>query len=80
MERNRPKHKRYWNYYKTSKGNLSFQLSKLRDSGYIKIDKSFRGNYPLTKCFITSKGINAYQKYMNNLQDYFKKSNPEKED
>ena len=59
---------------KTSKGNLSFQLSKLRDSGYIKIEKSFRGNYPLTKCFITPKGLNAYHDYVDVLSDYFNRT------
>ena len=62
----------------TTKGNLSFQLSKLRDNGYIKIEKSFRGNYPLTQCFITSKGLKAYKEYVDNLSEYFKKSMPDK--
>ena len=55
----------------TTKGNLSFQLGKLRDTGYIKIEKSFRGNYPLTKCFITTKGIKAYHNYIKTLNEYF---------
>ena len=58
----------------TSKGNLSFQLSKLRDNDYIKIEKSFKGNYPLTKCFITAKGIKAYHEYVEALSDYFNRS------
>lgn len=56
----------------TSKGNLSFQLSKLRDSEYIKIEKSFRGNYPLTTVSISSKGIEAYERYIDHLEDYLK--------
>jgi len=58
---------------KTTKGNLSFQLNKLKEAEYIKIKKSFKGNYPLTTCQITDKGINAYEKYVNTLEDYFKK-------
>lgn len=58
----------------TSKGNLSFQLSKLKAEGYIRIKKSFRGNYPLTKCFITKKGIDAYRNYVNTLSDYLRHS------
>ena len=57
----------------TTKGNLSFQLSKLNDIGYIKIIKSFKGKYPLTTCQITEKGINAYEQYVNAIEEYFKK-------
>jgi DNA-binding transcriptional ArsR family regulator len=57
----------------TTKGNLSFQLGKLKEAGYIEIHKSFRGNYPLTTCSITSTGINAYEKYVNTISEYFKK-------
>ena len=58
----------------TTKGNLSFQLSKLRDSGYIEIEKSFRNNYPLTTVKITSVGIDAYERYIETISDYFKLS------
>ncbi len=64
---------------KTSKGNLSFQLSKLKEAGYIKIEKSFRGNYPLTTCTIEEKGIDAYENYVTAITDYFKNyKKPEK--
>ena len=56
----------------TTKGNLSFQLNKLKDAGYIQIIKSYKGNYPLTICEITEKGIKAYEQYINALEDYFK--------
>jgi len=56
----------------TTKGNLSFQLSKLNEADYIKIVKSFKGKYPLTTCSITQKGINAYEKYVNAIDEYFK--------
>jgi DNA-binding transcriptional ArsR family regulator len=56
----------------TTKGNLSFQLSKLKEAAYIDIKKSFRGNYPLTTCKITEKGIIAYEIYVNSMADYFK--------
>jgi len=57
---------------KTTKGNLSFQLNKLKEAGYIKIKKSFKGNYPFTTCRITDKGIDAYEVYVNSISDYFK--------
>ncbi|MDD4032949.1 MAG: transcriptional regulator [Bacteroidales bacterium] len=56
----------------TTKGNLSFQLTKLKEAEYIDIRKSFKGNYPLTTCKITEKGIRAYETYVNDLDDYFK--------
>ena len=59
----------------TSKGNLSYQLHKLKEAGYIKIRKSFRGNYPLTSCMITDKGIDAYEKYISAISEYFKNYN-----
>jgi len=56
----------------TTKGNLSFQLNKLKEVEYIEIRKSFRGNYPLTTCEITKKGIDAYEIYINSISEYFK--------
>lgn len=59
----------------TTKGNLSFQLSKLNEVGYIKIKKSFRKNYPLTTASITEKGILAYEYYVNSISEYFENRN-----
>ena len=56
----------------TTKGNLSFQLSKLKEASYISVKKSFRENYPLTTCKITKKGIEAYEVYIHSLEEYFK--------
>ena len=56
----------------TTKGNLSFQLTKLEEAEYIIIKKSFKGKYPLTTCEITEKGIKAYETYVNSIDDYFK--------
>lgn len=57
---------------KTSKGNLSFQLNKLKEAGYIEIKKTLKGNYPLTLCNITDKGIDAFEEYVNSISGYFK--------
>jgi DNA-binding PadR family transcriptional regulator len=57
----------------TTKGNLSFQLGKLRDAGYIEIRKSFRGNYPLTTCEITDKGAEAFETYIRSISEYLNK-------
>ena len=63
---------------KTTKGNLSFQLNKLKEAGYIIIKKSFKGNYPLTTCEISEKGIDSYEVYVNSISDYFKEFNKSK--
>lgn len=51
-------------------GNLSVQVQKLKDAGYIEVDKKFKDNYPLTTCKITSKGIDAFDEYVKALQEY----------
>jgi len=57
----------------TTKGNLSFQLNKLKDAKYITIKKSFRNNYPLTTCAISETGITAYEKYIEAITSYIGK-------
>jgi DNA-binding MarR family transcriptional regulator len=54
-------------------GNLSVQLEKLSEAGYIVIEKSFKGKRPLTTCKITRKGIKAFEEYVSNLKDYIRK-------
>lgn len=51
-------------------GNLSVQISKLKEAGYIDIIKQFHNNYPQTICKITSIGITAFEKYVEALQQY----------
>lgn len=51
-------------------GNLSVQLNKLKDVGYIDITKQFKDNYPLTTCRISPKGIDAFDQYVKDLQQY----------
>ena len=54
-------------------GNLSVQLDKLSEAGYISVEKSFRGKKPLTTCRITRKGLKAFEEYVNNLKQYIDK-------
>ncbi len=56
-----------------TRGNISVQITKLKDAGYIEVNKSFRNNYPLTTCKITNKGIEAFEKYVQAIQGYLKK-------
>ncbi|MBL7875183.1 MAG: transcriptional regulator [Cyclobacteriaceae bacterium] len=53
-------------------GNLSVQLDKLSEAGYLSIEKSFKGKKPLTTCRITKKGLKAFEEYVNSLKDYIK--------
>lgn len=53
-------------------GNLSVQIQKLKDAGYISVKKKVKENYPQTICKITSKGIKAFEVYVKALQDYIK--------
>ena len=54
-------------------GNLSVQIQKLKDAGYIKVIKQFKDNYPQTICRITPKGLEAFEIYVRSLQDYIGK-------
>ena len=56
-------------------GNLSIQITRLREAGYITVTKKFRKNYPLTLCKITPHGRQKFAEYINALKDYL---NPEK--
>ncbi|MCU0370934.1 MAG: transcriptional regulator [Bacteroidales bacterium] len=56
-----------------TRGNLSVQISKLQEAGYIDVKKSFRNNYPLTTCKVTQKGIDAFEKYVRALQGYLQR-------
>jgi DNA-binding transcriptional ArsR family regulator len=53
-----------------SAGNLSVQINKLKDAGYIDVIKQFNNNYPQTICKITDAGMNAFESYVNALKSY----------
>jgi DNA-binding transcriptional ArsR family regulator len=55
-------------------GNLSVQITKLKEAGYIEVTKKFSNNYPQTLCKITSLGRQRFIEYVNALKDYL---NPE---
>jgi DNA-binding transcriptional ArsR family regulator len=54
----------------TTQGNLSAQLKKLSEADYIRIEKTFKGNYPLTTCSITDKGKTAFEGYVETIKKY----------
>jgi DNA-binding transcriptional ArsR family regulator len=51
-------------------GNLSVQIQKLKDAGYIDVVKQFKDNYPLTTCKITQNGVEAFESYVKALGEY----------
>lgn len=53
-------------------GNLSVQVQKLKDAGYIDVIKQFKDNYPQTTCKITPDGVLAFENYVKALQEYLK--------
>ena len=53
-----------------SAGNLSVQIQKLKDAGYIDVIKQFKDNYPQTICKITREGVKAFENYVKSLQSY----------
>jgi len=57
---------------KATSGNLSVQIDKLNEAGYIGVQKTFQGKMPRTVCKITPKGVAAFDEYVKNLQEYIK--------
>ena len=55
---------------KAAAGNISIQIKNLQDAGYVKVEKTFKNNYPNTTVSITSKGIKAFDDYVKNLKKY----------
>ena len=43
-------------------GNLSVQIDKLAEAGYIQIEKGFAGKKPRTVCRITPEGKTAFER------------------
>lgn len=57
-----------------TRGNISVQIKKLEEAGYLAIKKSFRDNYPLTTYMITAAGKTAFENYIKTLEAYIKKA------
>jgi len=56
------------NALKLSDGNLSIQIRKLEEAGYIKVEKKFVGRKPRTFCKITRKGQKAVINLIGKLE------------
>jgi hypothetical protein len=57
-------------------GNLSVQITKLKEAGYIEVTKKFNKNFPQTRCRISQLGRGKFVEYVDSLKDYL---NPEKQ-
>lgn len=51
-------------------GNLSIQIAKLSEAGYIEVDKSFNNKRPKTTCRMTDAGREAFGRYVQALKEY----------
>jgi hypothetical protein len=55
-------------------GNLSVQIQKLKEAGYIDVIKQFKDNYPPNHLQgFTARGVKAFEEYVKNLQTYLSK-------
>lgn len=53
-----------------TRGNLSSHLSKLEDSGYVEIEKTFEGKMPRTLCRLTDSGREAFENYREQMKTF----------
>ena len=58
---------------KATAGNLSVQITKLEEAGYIKVSRSGEGRGSHTVCRITKNGTRALLEYQRALMGYFSK-------
>lgn len=62
-----------------TRGNLSVQISILKEAGYLEVSKSGIGRFARTVCRITHKGHDALHAYEEGLRRLFEQQVPEKE-
>ena len=55
-----------------SSGNLSIQLKKLKEAGYLSIQETFKDNKPYTTVSITPQGIKALNSYIEEMEGIIK--------
>jgi len=51
-----------------TQGNLSSHLARLEEAGRVKIEKTFKGKYPLTICRLTGNGRRAFETYAQKMR------------
>ena len=55
----------------STRGNLSVQITTLREAGYIEVSKRGLGRFSRTVCHITDKGHEALCAYEDDLRQLF---------
>ena len=61
----------------STRGNLSTQITTLREAGYLDVSKTGIGRFSRTTCSITDKGRDALRAYVEGLRRLFTESVPE---
>ena len=64
----------------STRGNLSIQITTLKDAGYLDVSKSGIGRFSRTVCRITNKGREALHAYEDGLRKMFTKTVPARND
>lgn len=55
-----------------TRGNLSVQIAKLKEAGYLTVNKTFKDNYPNTECSVSPEGLLAFERYVAAIKEYLK--------
>lgn len=55
---------------KANPGNVSIQLNKLEEAGYLTVTKGFKNNYQHTSVELTKQGLEAFERYVTALRSY----------
>ena len=63
----------------STRGNLSTQITTLKEAGYIDVSKSGLGRFSLTTCSITNRGREALWAYEDSLRRLFTQEVPDKD-
>lgn len=57
-----------------TKGNLSSHLAKLEETGYVEVEKTYRGRIPLTLLRLTRQGRAAFEAYKRSMNGLLRKA------
>ena len=63
----------------STRGNLSIQITTLKEAGYLDVSKSGIGRFSRTVCRITRKGREALHAYEDGLRKMFIQEIPQKD-
>ena len=64
----------------STRGNVSTQITTLKEAGYIEVSKLGIGRFSRTTCSITNKGCEALQAYEKGLRRLFSERVPTEEE